>query len=227
MRYVSARRHAGARSARRLEIAESRLRRDLAVIRDGSIILAVYVFFASFVYIRMFYGHFGVAVTELEIPFNQLPVYAYNVLATPWVLTVALFVGGVLAIGHWKLKRAWLIRTLEFVIAVSLFPALYLAASEVAAENASATRLGKYLKTVTFVLDSKHGHLYPPAFLNANNDERLWLLVSTERSYIALEQPEQEEVGLLPMASVYEVPRAHVVLVTVQVPDATWDGVRR
>jgi hypothetical protein len=179
----------------------------LANVRDALFALMAYVVFASFVYVRLLYSHFGIPVNQLEVPFNELPFYAYNVLASVSFLVVA--AGLLVLLGLvWGMARL-AIRPALYTCALLMFPILYHAASIVATETAVAMRTGRYVKTITLVLEPDALSSYPEEFVQANAEEGLTLIVETPHSFFVLAQPEASD-GELPMAALYEVPREKV-----------------
>jgi len=83
----------------------------LKVIRDFTIILAIYLYFIAWVYVHFYYHQFGISTDAIKIDYNSYLVFSYNVVTSvqfiSWLKTIALVVLSALALTIiiWWLSR--------------------------------------------------------------------------------------------------------------------------
>jgi len=83
----------------------------LKVIRDFTIILAIYLYFIAWVYVHFYYHQFGISTDAIKIDYNSYLVFSYNVVTSVqficWLKTIALVVLSALALTIiiWWLSR--------------------------------------------------------------------------------------------------------------------------
>jgi len=180
----------------------------LSVVKDAVLPLAIYGYFAGFIYIYYFYQRLGISLSGIEVPFYSFFLYAYNVVAVhPW-LTVGLLVGTLVAIVlSAELKYGYLVVAL---VLVAVFPLLYWLASSAAAADIHAVRTRQYqVPQISFVF--KDASQYPPELVEANHDRALRMILETKDHYYVLDQPYDDSDDVISEGSVYSVAKSDVV----------------
>ncbi len=89
----------------------------LKVIRDLTIVLAIYLYFIAWVYVHFYYQQFGISTNAIRIDYNSYLMYSYNVLTSPeFMKELKTLLWAVLIVVGCILLLKWLI--LKFVRAV-------------------------------------------------------------------------------------------------------------
>jgi Tfp pilus assembly major pilin PilA len=131
----------------------------LSTLKEVAFFVAIYLYFAGYVYFYYYYENFGISLNAIDIPVYYFFVYAFNVLLalqrgevwvyalrSQWVviLVIAILTAiGMLAFRKWKLK------VLIIALLVLLFPMTFSFALKAAELNANDVRRGKYIKPIT------------------------------------------------------------------------------
>lgn len=134
----------------------------LTTLKEVTFFVAVYLYFAGFVYIYYFYDHFGISLRVVETPIYFFFVYSYNIVGnlggmrwgdpemqqSIWLslLVVLLFAATLMVFRRDKRRN-----TARFAALVALFPLLNSLAFEAANVEAKKLRGGEIAKEITFV----------------------------------------------------------------------------
>lgn len=163
----------------------------LKVIRDLTIIIAIYLYFIAWVYVHFYYQQFGISTNAVKIDYNSYLMYSYNVLTSStfiswlnWFCLIVLlfllvkwmfakiiflkrsgefFSGNILAAYIKKLNHQYI---LFFVILSGfIFPQLFKISRQVAINQYKEDRLNTHnLKTIQFIF-RKDADLMSPAVI--------------------------------------------------------------
>jgi hypothetical protein len=201
---------------------------DLAAARDVSLILAVYLYFAGWTYQFYFLGHFGVALTALEIPVYYFFLYAFSAITFYTSLIVLLSILVILCVmtltmlslpGRIKQRLHTSSKFIFILTLILLFPILFYAAKEAGEIRAKELRTGRYSsKSVKFLLKPELAKRYPKELLSANEMGKLKLLVHNKDFYFIFWQIENESVGskAVPYGYTYHVPETDSDVVMIE-----------
>jgi len=95
-------------------------------IRDTAFLIAVYLYFAGWIYIYTYFGFFGISLGQADIEFYSFLIYSVNVMTYliigHWFISLC-FVLLCSAILHW-LRYSWV----KYAVSILFFAALYVSA---------------------------------------------------------------------------------------------------
>jgi hypothetical protein len=209
--------------------------------RNAALLAGIYLYFAGFVY-RDFFSH------ELGVPADSsTPVYTYisyaydalSVAAVPIVaIVVALFTYHAIAREAAARKRIRAvgvglarIETAVFaLVAIALFPFIFVVAQTSAVANARSLRLGElhFATPVVVTFNPNAAASYDSAFLKANgaSGASVFLVSQSSDTYYVLYQPTgpvpfavPAERTYLPAADVIAIPKTDVEHITTILPN--------
>jgi hypothetical protein len=190
-------------------------------------VAAVFLFNMGWTYIYYLYDNFGVNVHALDIPVYYFFVYSLPVIyANKWCVSflmlgfIALLIFAKLIIVRVRTRSAWLggnkpIHMILTVCLLILLPLTHLWSQQAANDTAADMRSGN-AKTIRFFFKPEMSNLYPQEFVDANNAEKLKLLIQTRDRFIVFYQPESDE-KVLPLASTYVVFNSDIQLTSIQI----------
>jgi hypothetical protein len=178
--------------------------------RDVAFIIAVYLYFAGWIFIYTYFNFFGVSMRETDMEFYYFLVYSVNVMSylivSHWFITSAVIIASI-AIVHW-IRHTWVI----YVNCAVLFGLLYYSSILSATADAKTDYVYKtsQLLKIKFVLkDEKEPAEALPAaapkdqndtakvkkrkqeditqeFKTYNDQKKLRLLLSSKDEYLVL-----------------------------------------
>ncbi|MEO8763609.1 MAG: hypothetical protein ABI416_04945 [Ginsengibacter sp.] len=163
----------------------------LKIIRDLTIIIAIYLYFIAWVYVHFYYQQFGISTDAIRIDYNSYLMYSYNVIISArfmsWIegyFFAAVLIFLFLLLLRWlsgkyvyfgklrafvanqiSLKKFNKMYGLIFLIAFSIFvfPQLFRISRDAAIDNYKDDRLNTHnLKTIQFIF-RKDADLMSPA----------------------------------------------------------------
>jgi hypothetical protein len=196
-----------------------------SVARNVAFLVGIYLYFAGWFYLYLYFRHFGVSLLGFDIPLTFFFVYAYPIVTSEFtstkllVLTIVALMFFITPMDSKSLGRRWLMA----VLTVTLFPVLFVAAKESAEANAISFRLGHGAKVVTLTLDPDAAKNYPQGLIDANNRRELFLLLETKDRLYVVHQPTGTD-DELPIASTYSVDRANILLADVDITNVSVKG---
>jgi len=191
-----------------------------STLRNAVFLAAIYVYWMGWLYAFYLYAHFGISLNVLDIPVYSFFVYAYSVakLALSPLLTFFLL------LLIYQVRRWLVVAILTFILGLGLFYILQTAAWRAANDEARSKRMGKHVKTITFVLRPESTKSYSKEFLCQNSREELKLLTETKTNYYVFYQPISEEGQELPYATTYDVLRSDIFLARIQMQNIPKKG---
>ncbi len=165
----------------------------LKVIRDFTIVLAIYLYFIAWVYVHFYYQQFGISTDAVRIDHNSYLMYSYNVVTSSrfinwakgyfliililmvlfmlirWLSAKYASVGKIVAfiVTNTGLKRSNKLYSLLLLLIISafIFPQLFTIARDVAVDNYKYDRVNTHnLKTIQFIF-RKDADLMSPAIV--------------------------------------------------------------
>jgi hypothetical protein len=199
----------------------------LAILRNATVIVAIYLYFTGWVYAYFVYqNHFGVSFSSLEIPVYYFFVYSYTVIDYAFLLLSSYLGSDPIALPavlvFLALNLVFILQSIQanaykyvlILILISVFPLTFYLARNTAIDVAIKMRTGQARK-IEFVLKKDSRQTFPRNFLTANKKGNLRLLIQTKERFIVFHQPPGL---LLTSANVYDVPRSEVLLARVEIP---------
>jgi hypothetical protein len=190
-------------------------------------VIAVFLFYLGWVYVYYLYYNFSVNVHALDIPLYYFFVYALPVIITNKtdyliafaivliVLVVIKALAPRLQRNHPRLREQQLSAVVITAFFLVLLVLSHAWAQEAAQVTAADMRSGN-AKTIRFTFREDPTKLYPQEFIEANNTDKLKLVVQTKDRFIVFFQPESEE-KVLPMGSTYVVFNSDVRLANIEI----------
>jgi hypothetical protein len=138
--------------------------------RDLAAIIAIYLYFAGWLYIYYYYNRFGLSIKQLDIDFYSFIVYSLNVilyLLHYWYFTALAITVSIVLIKI--IKRNWVI----YSICILLFVAMYYSSVNAAIVNAGNdfTYHYSHLKKIRFVLKKEEFGEQSVSVYKAKNKE--------------------------------------------------------
>jgi hypothetical protein len=204
------------------ESASEKAAHAIGAIRDGTLILAGFLFFVGFCYMSEFFGHFGIRVSVLDLGLNDVIVSSYNVVSSRLFgagLAVSLFASG--GLFRWAPRRAAYAGCV--ILACALLPYSRWVASRTAIHYAVAMRRGYYTNPIRLTLATATYRQYPRGLREANAAGRLRIIAETKDAFFLLDQIDTGRPEL-PIGQLYEVRRPDVMVAAVEVPNAAKEG---
>jgi hypothetical protein len=190
--------------------AEQKTSESLTKLLGGLPLLAVYPYFAGWVYIYYYYDHFGISLNSLDIPVYHFFVYSQSPLKT-W-LGISLLCGIVLILLLISLSsRLWF---LAFGLLLAFFP-LFNVARERGDDRAREVRAGD-ATPITFVFKKDVTNLYPIDFRKLNEEGKLWLIGQSKDKFYVLRQS-ASHANELPYAIVFDINKTDVLLAKIDI----------
>jgi hypothetical protein len=123
----------------------------LKTVRDITFIIAIYLYFAGWIYIYRYFDFFGLSIRQVDMDFYYFIVYSLNVLVyliKHWFIAVPVLILAIALIRYVKRKE------IPYIICIALFAGIYFAALNAAVYAAQTDMLynGSGLKNISFVL---------------------------------------------------------------------------
>lgn len=169
----------------------------LKVIRDFTIILAIYLYFIAWVYVHFYYQQFGISTDAVRIDYNSYLMYSYNVVTSSrfisWMkgcLLIILFLIVIIVLIRWLsakyatigkirmfisttggIKKSGKLYSLLLLLIISafVFPQLFSIARDVAIDNYKDDRLNTHnLKTIQFIFRKDADVMSPAIVLDSS-----------------------------------------------------------
>lgn len=195
-------------------------------IRDILVIIGIFLFFTGWIYYYYFYDYFGISVSMVSVDYATYIVYSFVVLVSHYGLPLLGLIALILL--HKWLKKHY---TLTAVIALLLFPGLYLLAKGVANEKAVELRtMRNNMRQISFIFKDDAGYLgyefnndsLPGNSLLVKNDLRilkntsfpgqLYLLGQNQEYFFVLYQVSPiSTIKELPIGNIYFVDKKEVL----------------
>lgn len=205
----------------------------LAFARDIAFVAAVYLFFAGFWYQYYWYQALGIPLHAIDVPINQLLVFAYYTFAANAFWAVVLGVVVTIAVAVAPIARAvrkpWvaaLQRAFVAAVLIGMFPLLF-AWSKSATYAAINSNVEGHVGAIDrFVFKQGSEKLYSSRLLDANGSASLALVIVAEddADYYVLKippRPADESNGCssyIPHTFVFTVRKADVLSVEAWIP---------
>jgi hypothetical protein len=179
----------------------------LSQLRDLSLLLTIYTFFAGWNYQYFYLTWFGVSPNTVDIPFHTTLAFAANVFAQPFairdkLLAVAGF-GMIALLSYWKNRWRF---CLLIVALAALFPAIQWVAYRTASEIAHDLLESGQLHRIQFAFREDFGTGKVSVELTAHNASGLCLIVEAKDRFWVL--PCRSEGGA---RQVYEIKSTDVL----------------
>jgi hypothetical protein len=129
---------------------------SISDLRDLLIIAGVFLFFAGWIYIYYFYDYFGISLSLVSIDYATFIVYSFIVIISYHYLPLIGIIALIIVYRKWLKKNI----TLSIIIALLLFPGLFLLAKSVANNNAMELRNSpNSMRQISFVFKEDAGFL--------------------------------------------------------------------
>jgi len=200
---------------------------SISDVRDILIIAGVFLFFTGWIYNFYFYDYFGISISLVSVDYTTYIVYSFVVLVSYHWLPLLGLMSLVVIYSAW-LKKYF---TLTALIALLLFPGLYLLAKKVANDKAVELRtLRTSMRQIVFVFKDDVGYLG----YKFNNDSlpgknvlvkhdldilkntafpgQLYLLGQNQDYFFVLYQPSPApDIKGLPLGDIYFVDKKEVL----------------
>jgi hypothetical protein len=130
--------------------------------RDLSFIIAIYLYFAGWIYLYFDYNYFGLSIRQVDMEFYSFLIYSVDVLyylVSHWLITSLVIICSVFLV-HF-IKHTWII----YIVCVLLFSLLYYCSIQAARTDAKADFCyhGSRLKNIYFVLKDESDSTKKPA----------------------------------------------------------------
>jgi hypothetical protein len=180
-----------------------------------SLLPAVYLYFAGFVYVYYYFRHFSLSLQNAETPAYYFIVYSFSVFVAHKgiALLIVILLGFAIFLVYRKLALG---AALLVAILIVLFPAIYGLSRQTGTERAELLRNGIGAKRIQVVIDEVATKALPPEFLQANVSGDLIFLSETDDYLNVLLQKYPDEPDL-PRASVFKVPKDKVLLAKITI----------
>src|SRR6185312_15565396 len=138
----------------------------LKVIRDFTIILAIYLYFIAWVYVHFYYHQFGISTDVIRIDYNLYLLFSYNVVTSVQFISYA--GNNNFVLGIWQLLKKYRLLLLV-IICILVFPKLFSISREVAIANYREDRQStQNLKTIEFIFRKDAEFLSPTVVLDSS-----------------------------------------------------------
>ena len=155
--------------------------------RDIAFVAAVYLFFAGFWYQYYWYQALGIPLHAIDVPLNQLLVFAYYTFASNAIGAIALAVVVVIAISMFPVVRAlrtpWGAAALRAVVGaalIAMFPLLFFWSKSATYAAINGNVEGRVGAIDRFILKEGADKRYSPRLLAANGVATLALVIVAE-----------------------------------------------
>jgi hypothetical protein len=164
--------------------------------RDLSFIIAIYLYFAGWIYLYFYYNYFGLSIRQVDMEFYSFLIYSVDVLyylVAHWLITSLVIICSVLLV-HF-IKHTWII----YIVCVLLFSLLYYCSIQAARTDAKADFCyhGSRLKNIYFVLKDESdstkksaakagGGLINADIASLNQQYKLRLLLESKDDYFVI-----------------------------------------
>ena len=186
-------------------------------VRTAIFLLAIYSYFAGWIYTYHLYGHFGLSLNAIDIPPYFFFMYAYFAMPPfSYLNLVIATTGGAAIVLMLYIATRPRFRWIGAAILLSIFPLLAYNARTEAAKTSARIR-AEFITSVSFVFKPDVATKYPRTFLAHNRDGLLRMLTETkDRFYVLFQNPGGDS---LPIAHVYNVAKSDVLLATIDPPN--------
>lgn len=184
-----------------------------SALKDVLPVLAIYSYFAGWIYAYSFFKAFRVPVSSLDIPFQYFFMYSFSALAN-WNGIVLILVAAVCVV---ILKKHKLIMA---VLACVLFIWIFAVAFVQATADADLQRYSSTNDRILLSFADTALSAEPPDLKENNKAERLRLLTETkDHLFVFYQPPPLAPDDDVPAALVYDIPKSNLVAVSRQVSD--------
>lgn len=205
----------------------------LAFARDIAFVATVYLFFAGFWYQYYWYQALGIPLHAIDVPINQLLVFAYYTLAANAFWAVVLAVIAIIAIAVAPIARAirtpWAVasqRAFVAAVLIAAFPLLFFWSKSATYAAINSNVEGHVGAIDRFVFRKGSDKLYSSRLLEANGSSSLALVVVAEddANYYVLKippRPADESNGCssyIPHTFLFTVRKADVLSIEAWIP---------
>jgi len=211
----------------------------LAMARDLAFVAAVYLFFAGFWYQYFWYQAFGIPLHAIDVPFNQLLVFAYYAFALNATPAAFVAVAAVAIVALLPLIDAGsrpslgaVRRTIIAICVLAVFPLLYYWSKSATYAAINANVEGHVGAIDRFVFKAGSARNYSPRLLDANGAGSLALTIVAEDSdfYYVLKVPPRPKTSecstFIPHTYVFTVRKSDVLSVEAWIPGRDPRGLR-
>jgi hypothetical protein len=189
-----------------------------AALKDVLPVLAIYSYFAGWIYAFAFYKAFRVPVSSLDIPFQYFFMYSFSALAT-WKGGLILL--GTIVVVSWLRNH----RIIMAATACVLFALLFGVAFAQGTGDATLQRHTTANDRIVLAFKQDAAKSLQPDLVTNNDAERLRLLTETKDRILVFYQP--PAIGTdFPPALVYDVAKSDVVTLKRQVTDKQAETLR-
>lgn len=177
-----------------------------SIAKNAIFVLAIYAYFAGWVYSYFLYNHFGIPLTSVEIPVYFFFIYSYSVISNWWIALACAFI----VIIVYLMAIYW--PRVAVLVMIVLFPLVFYVSKERADRVAKEIRTGN-AKTITFTFkkEKEMEKVLPQDFLDANKKQSLRLITLTPDRFYVLQQPPGEE-NEIPYGFTYALSKEDVLL---------------
>jgi hypothetical protein len=183
-----------------------------SALKDVIPVLAVYSFFAGWIYAYAFFKAFRVPVSSLDIPFQYFFMYSFSALAS-WKGAFLILAAIIFVFAFQKYKLPML------GVACALFPLLFGIAFVQGTSDATLQRHASTNDRIVLAFKEDAGKTIPPDLIVNNNASHLRLLTeSKDRVYVFYQSPSIAPDDF-PAAVVYDVAKSDLVTEVRQVTD--------
>ncbi len=190
----------------------------MSIAKNVIFLVAIYAYFIGWVYAYFLFGHFGIPLASVEIPFYFFFVYSYQVIANWWavlILIAILRLIYVFAVASYH-------PTIVAAILMAVLPAAFHTSMSTANREARLMRLGA-AKTISFVFAGEVGSRLSKEFLEANKNQDLKLITQTPDRFFVLHQPLGKDPEI-PYGFTYILSTDDTVLAKVEMRNTSKEG---
>lgn len=196
--------------------------RDLASIWKIVVpILAIYLYFAGWVYAYYYFQHFGISLISVDIPLYYFFVYSYSAL-DKWIYVLL----SLILLCNYLYKLTDYMTIIVPILLIICFPLVFYQSQNNAYINAINLRQnsGKRIKIIFEKKGLVNNFIDPCSFENfssLNNNHKLKFITSSKESYYVMYQPiPMENSSELPRACVYKIEAKDTVLTVIPLQNA-------
>lgn len=227
MQQVTVRTSKDGTAAVRFKASDDAPKKMLTVLRDVTFFIAVYLYFAGWLYAYYYFGAFGLSLRVLDQPLYTVFIYAFTVAAEGLWFLLALSIIMIileLFVRRYEGRIRFLRPFAVCVFLVFMFAVVYLLSRRAANIRVDDARRGYGIRSIVLYLPEKRYGLvaadtaqdtaasrWPELLHQLNEQRQLRLLSQTSDEYILLYQAE-DTLPTLPRAKVFVVPKESVVL---------------
>jgi hypothetical protein len=137
-----------------MQMEEAKNKTNLATYRDLAFLIAIYLYFAGWIYVYYYFDYFGISIKQIDIEVYYLFIYSSNIFIyckTGWIIATCVFF--ILLISNYFYRKRIpekLKRTVVIAILIISFPCIYSISKKAALYNAQDDWKNPDLPVISF-----------------------------------------------------------------------------